>query len=45
MLQQQRGLPDQLRRDLRQLLTTVEQPTATLQAFLPQLTLLLMSWL
>lgn len=37
MLQQQRGLPDQLRRDLRLLLTTVEQPTATLQAFLPQL--------
>jgi len=37
LLQQQRGLPDQLRRDLRQLLTTVEQPTATLQAFLPQL--------
>ncbi|MDP5034772.1 GGDEF domain-containing protein [Alishewanella sp. SMS8] len=38
MLQQQRGLPDQLRRDLRQLLSKVEQPTATLQAFLPQLT-------
>lgn len=37
MLQQQRGLPDQLRRDLRQLLATVEKPTATLQAFLPQL--------
>lgn len=37
LLQQQRGLPDQLRRELRQLLNTVEQPTATLQAFLPQL--------
>lgn len=37
ILQKQRGLPDQLRRDLRQLLSSVEQPTATLQAFLPQL--------
>ena len=37
ILQQQRGLPDQLRRDLRQLLSSVEQPTATLHAFLPQL--------
>lgn len=37
LLQQQRGLPDQLRRDLRQLLSSVEQPTSTLQAFLPQL--------
>lgn len=37
LLQKQRGLPDQLRRDLRQLLTKVEQPAATLQAFLPHL--------
>lgn len=36
-LQKQRGLPDQFRRDLRQLLSDVEQPTATLHSFLPQL--------
>ena len=36
-LQQQKGLPDQLRRDLRQLLTKVEQPSATVHAFLPHL--------
>jgi len=37
LLQRQRGLPDQLRRDLRELLSQVEQPTGTLQAFLPHL--------
>jgi diguanylate cyclase len=38
LLQKQRGLPDQLRRDLRDLLTKVEEPSATVQAFLPHLT-------
>lgn len=38
LLQKQRGLPDQLRRDLRNLLTKVEEPSATVQAFLPHLT-------
>lgn len=37
-LQKQRGLPDQLRRDLRDLLTKVEEPSSTVQAFLPHLT-------
>lgn len=37
LLQSQRGLPDQLRRDLRQLLSQVEQPAATLQHFMPHL--------
>ncbi len=38
LLQQQKGLPDQLRRDLRQLLTNVAEPPSTVQAFLPHLT-------
>lgn len=38
LLQQQKGLPDQLRRDLRQLLSKVEQPSATVHAYLPHLT-------
>jgi diguanylate cyclase len=38
LLQQQKGLPDQLRRDLRQLLGKVGQPSATVHAFLPHLT-------
>ncbi|WP_235357638.1 GGDEF domain-containing protein [Arsukibacterium ikkense] len=38
LLQQQKGLPDQLRRDLRALLTKVAEPPATVQAFLPHLT-------
>lgn len=38
MLQQQKGLPDQLRRDLRLLLGKVGQPSATVHAFLPHLT-------
>lgn len=38
LLQQQKGLPDQLRRDLRQLLGKVEQPSASVHAFLPHLT-------
>jgi diguanylate cyclase len=38
LLQQQKGLPDQLRRDLRQLLTKVAEPPSTVQAFLPHLT-------
>lgn len=38
LLQKQRGLPDQLRRDLRDLLSKVEEPSATVQAFLPHLT-------
>ncbi len=37
LLQQQKGLPDQLRRDLRQLLGKVEQPSASVHAFLPHL--------
>ncbi|MDX3773244.1 diguanylate cyclase [Chromatiaceae bacterium AAb-1] len=37
-LQKQRGLPDQLRRDLRQLLHNIEQPAATIYSFLPYLT-------
>ena len=37
LLQQQKGLPDQLRRDLRMLLGKVEQPSATVHAFLPYL--------
>lgn len=36
-LQKQKGLPDQLRRDLRQLLHKVEQPSASVHAFLPHL--------
>ncbi|WP_442886489.1 diguanylate cyclase [Arsukibacterium sp.] len=35
LLQQQKGLPDQLRRDLRSLLNRVEQPSSTVQAFMP----------
>lgn len=38
LLQQQKGLPDQLRRDLRLLLTKVAEPPSTVQAFLPHLT-------
>lgn len=38
LLQQQKGLPDQLRRDLRLLLGKVEQPSATVHAYLPHLT-------
>lgn len=38
LLQQQKGLPDQLRRDLRLLLGKVGQPSATVHAFLPHLT-------
>ena len=38
LLQKQRGLPDQLRRDLRDLLTKVDEPTPSVQAFLPHLT-------
>ncbi len=38
LLQQQKGLPDQLRRDLRELLGKVETPSATVHAFLPHLT-------
>lgn len=38
LLQKQRGLPDQLRRDLRELLTKVDEPTPSVTAFLPHLT-------
>jgi diguanylate cyclase len=38
LLQQQKGLPDQLRRDLRELLGKVEAPTPTVHAYLPHLT-------
>lgn len=38
LLQQQKGLPDQLRRDLRKLLSEVAEPPTTVQAFLPHLT-------
>tara|TARA_R110002126_G_scaffold33382_28_gene104559 strand:- start:310 stop:1872 length:1563 start_codon:yes stop_codon:yes gene_type:complete len=38
LLQQQKGLPDQLRRDLRELLSKVAEPPSTVQAFLPHLT-------
>ncbi len=38
MLQKQRGLPNQLRRDLRDLLTRVDEPAPSVQAFLPLLT-------
>ncbi|WP_240474812.1 GGDEF domain-containing protein [Rheinheimera baltica] len=38
LLQQQKGLPDQLRRSLRELLGKVEAPSATVHAFLPHLT-------
>ena len=37
LLQKQKGLPDQLRRDLRELLGKVETPSATVHAFLPHL--------
>lgn len=37
-LQKQRGLPDQLRRDLRELLSKVEEPSPTIHAFLPHIT-------
>jgi len=40
LLQKQRGLPDQLRRDLRDLLSKVEEPSSTVHAFLPHLTTL-----
>ncbi|MFN6970514.1 MAG: GGDEF domain-containing protein, partial [Rheinheimera sp.] len=38
LLQKQRGLPDQLRRDLRELLNKVDEPTPSVQAFLPHIT-------
>lgn len=38
LLQKQKGLPNQLRRDLRDFLTKVEEPAATLHAYIPQLT-------
>ncbi len=38
LLQKQRGLPNQLRRDLRDLLTKVDEPAPSVQAFLPHLT-------
>ncbi|EHR40065.1 sensor domain-containing diguanylate cyclase [Alishewanella jeotgali] len=38
LLQQQKGLPDQLRRDLRQLLSQLEQPAPTIHTYLPHLT-------
>lgn len=37
-LQKQRGLPNQLRRDLRDLLSRVEQPSPNVQTFIPHLT-------
>lgn len=37
LLQKQRGLPNQLRRDLRDLLTQVDEPAASVQTFLPHL--------
>ncbi|WP_337878543.1 diguanylate cyclase [Rheinheimera sp.] len=40
LLQKQRGLPDQLRRDLRELLNRVDEPSATVHAFLPHITAL-----
>ncbi len=38
LLQKQKGLPNQLRRDLRELLNKVEEPAPSLQAFIPHLT-------
>ena len=38
LLQKQRGLPDQLRRDLRELLSKVDEPTPSVTAFLPHIT-------
>ena len=38
LLQKQKGLPNQLRRDLRELLSKVEEPAPSLQAFIPHLT-------
>ena len=38
LLQKQRGLPNQLRRDLRELLTRVEEPAPTIHAYIPHLT-------
>ncbi len=38
LLQKQRGLPNQLRRDLRELLSKVEEPGPNIQSFLPHLT-------
>lgn len=38
LLQKQKGLPDQLRRDLRELLSRVEEPASTLHAYIPHLT-------
>lgn len=38
VLQQQKGLPDQLRRDLRHLLGKIGEPSASVHAFLPHLT-------
>ncbi len=38
LLQKQRGLPNQLRRDLRDFLTRVEEPASTIHAYIPHLT-------
>lgn len=38
LLQKQRGLPDQLRRDLRELLSKVDEPSPSVNTFLPHLT-------
>ncbi|HAT42537.1 MAG TPA: GGDEF domain-containing protein [Rheinheimera sp.] len=38
LLQKQRGLPNQLRRDLRELLSKVEEPGPNIQSFIPHLT-------
>lgn len=38
LLQKQTGLPNQLRRDLRELLTRVEEPAPTIHAYIPHLT-------
>lgn len=38
LLQKQRGLPNQLRRDLRDLLSRVEEPAPTIHAYIPHLT-------
>lgn len=38
LLQKQKGLPNQLRRDLRDFLSKVEEPAATVHAYIPHLT-------
>ncbi len=38
LLQKQKGLPNQLRRELRELLSKVDEPAPSLQAFIPHLT-------